>query len=126
MTAKRTFTSQNHPSSYRKSGYKLVTGEVPDITLYTTIGWYNWVYYRDNITKEELDSKSERKTEFTVNMYPWMPISKEKTIPVAADWIVTMVTPVDKIYQMYEEDILKNGQESNQSNSAADGSETDQ
>jgi len=80
----------------------------------------------DNITKEELDSKSERKTEFTVNMYPWMPISKEKTIPVAADWIVTMVTPVDKIYQMYEEDILKNGQESNQSNSAADGSETDQ
>ena len=51
-------------------------------------------------------------------MYPCMPISKEKTIPVAADWIVTMVTPVDKIYQMYEEDILKNGQESNQSDRA--------
>jgi hypothetical protein len=79
----------------------------------------------DNITAEELDSKSERKTEFTVNMYPWMPISKEKTIPVAADWIVTMVTPVDKIYQMYEEDILKHGKESNQSDSATDGSETD-
>ena len=79
-----------------------------------------------NITDEELDSKSEKKTEFTStsqrinslwrarkNMYPWMPISKppviEPTIPVAADWIVTMVTPVDKIYQMYEEDIQRNG-----------------
>jgi len=79
----------------------------------------------DNITPEELDSKSEKKSEFSVTMYPWMPIAKEKTIPVSADWVVTMVTPVDKIYQMYEEDILKNGKD-NQSDSAANGSETDQ
>jgi len=79
----------------------------------------------DNITPEELDSKSEKKSEFSVTMYPWMPIAKEKTIPVSADWVVTMVTPVDKIYQMYEEDILKNGKD-NQSDSAANRSETDQ
>ncbi len=79
----------------------------------------------DNITDEELDSTSERKTEFTVNMYPWMPISKEPTIPVAADWIVTMVTPIDKIYQMYKEDILKNGQEINQSDRADESTDAD-
>ena len=79
----------------------------------------------DNITPEELDSKSERKSEFTVNMYPWMPISKDTTIPISVDWIVTMVTPIDKIYQMYKEDILRNGKD-NQSDAAADESETDQ
>ena len=80
----------------------------------------------DNITPEEMDPKSERKTEFSVTMYPWMPVAKEKTIPMATDWVVTMVTPIDKIYQMYEEDILKNGQESNQVDSATDESETNQ
>ena len=38
VTMKRTFTSQNRPASMGKSGYELVTGEVPDITLYATIG----------------------------------------------------------------------------------------
>ena len=79
----------------------------------------------DNIIPEELDSKSERKSEFTVNMYPWMPISKDITIPISVDWIVTMVTPIDKIYQMYKEDILRNGKD-NQSDSTTDESKTDQ
>ena len=79
----------------------------------------------DNLTTEELDSKSEKKSEFSVTMYPWMPIAKEKTIPLSTDWVVTMVTPVEKIYEMYQEDILKNGKESNQSDSTANESETD-
>jgi len=80
----------------------------------------------DNLTTEELDSKSEKKSEFSVTMYPWMPIAKEKTIPLSTDWVVTMVTPVDKIYEMYQEDILKNGKESNQSSSSAEQTDSDQ
>ena len=80
----------------------------------------------DNITPEEMDPKSERKSEFSVTMYPWMPIAKEKTIPLSTDWVVTMVTPVEKIYEMYQEDILKNGKESNQSSSSAEQTDSDQ
>ena len=80
----------------------------------------------DNLTTEELDSKSEKKSEFSVTMYPWMPIAKEKTIPLSTDWVVTMVTPVEKIYEMYQEDILKNGKESNQSSSSAEQTDSDQ
>ena len=80
----------------------------------------------DNLTTEELDSKSEKKSEFSVTMYPWMPIAKEKTIPLSTDWVVTMVTPVDKIYEMYQEDILKNGKESNQSSSSVEQTDSDQ
>jgi len=80
----------------------------------------------DNLTTEELDSKSEKKSEFSVTMYPWMPIAKEKTIPLSTDWVVTMVTPVEKIYEMYQEDILKNGKESNQSSSSSEQTDSDQ
>ena len=63
----------------------------------------------ENLTPEQLDPKKpERKSEFSVTMYPWMPIAKENTIPLATDWVVTMVTPVEKIYDMYKEDILEN------------------
>ena len=55
--------------------------------------------------------------ETSVSMIPWMPLAKEKAIPLSTDWAVTMVTPVDKIDQMYREDILKDGQENNQTDS---------
>ena len=38
VMVKRTFATQNHPFSYRKNSYELVTDEDPDITLYPAIG----------------------------------------------------------------------------------------
>ena len=39
-------------------------------------------------------------------MYPWMPLAKEKDIPLPTDWVVTIVTPIEKVEQMYKEDVL--------------------
>ena len=50
-----------------------------------------------------------------------MPLSKEETIPIAADWLITMVEPIDKLKQMYIEDIVNHGS-SNKSNSTDDDS----
>ena len=44
---------------------------------------------------------SAQKAGFSVSLFPWMPLSKEETIPVAADWIITMVEPMDKLNEMY-------------------------
>lgn len=59
---------------------------------------------------EETDPKTEKKSEFQVSMYPWIPLAREKSIPLTTDWVVTMVTPVEKIQEMYVEDVLKNGE----------------
>jgi len=64
---------------------------------------------KSNLTAEETDPKSERKSELSVTMFPWMPLAREKSIPLTAEWVVTMVTPVEKIYNMYVEDILNDG-----------------
>ena len=65
-----------------------------------------------------IPKKSESdKRETSITMYPWMPLAKEKEIPLSTDWVVTMVTPVDKVEQMYKEDVL-NGKTANQTDSS--------
>ena len=52
------------------------------------------------------DSEDESKRETAIRMYPWMPLAKEKDIPIPTDWVVTIVTPIEKVEQMYKEYVL--------------------
>ena len=72
------------------------------------------------------DSEDESKKETAIRMYPWMPLAKEKDIPLPTDWVVTIVTPIEKVEQMYKEDVLNakpfneetlNGKTTDQNNS---------
>ena len=55
-------------------------------------------------------------------MYPWMPLAKEKDIPLPTDWVVTMVTPIEKVETMYKEDVL-NGQTTDQVDNSNESTE---
>ena len=66
----------------------------------------------------------ENKKGYEVSLFPWMPLSAEDTIPVVADWVVTIVEPVEKLVQMYTEDVV-NGQ-SNQRDSIDERQDPDQ
>ena len=57
------------------------------------------------------------KRETSISMYPWMPLAKEKAIPLPTDWVVTMVTPIEKVETMYKEDVL-NGKTADQTDSS--------
>ena len=59
------------------------------------------------------------KRETSISMYPWMPLAKEKDIPLPTDWVVTMVTPIEKVETMYKEDVL-NGKTTNQTDRIAE------
>ena len=74
------------------------------------------------------DSEDESKRETAIRMYPWMPLAKEKDIPLPTDWVVTIVTPIEKVEQMYKEDVLNakpfneetlNGKTTDKTNSAS-------
>ena len=67
----------------------------------------------------ELQKGNEQKQGYSVSLFPWMPLSKEDKIPIPADWMITMVEPVEKLAQMYDEDIAKYGTD-NQSDSIDD------
>ena len=81
------------------------------------------VKIRDSQVLTEETEKTQ-KSAFQVSLYPWMPLSADKTIPVPADWVVTIVEPKDKLKEMYVEDVLNHGQETNQSASAAEQSDS--
>ena len=67
----------------------------------------------------------ETNTDVSVRMHPWMPIARETMIPVSADWVVTMVTPVEKIQEMYEKQVLNDGKENDSTTDSNEQSETD-
>ena len=70
------------------------------------------------------DTEDESKRETAIRMYPWMPLAKEKDIPLPTDWVVTMVTPIEKVETMYKEDVL-NGQTTDQVNNPNKSTEVD-
>ena len=62
-----------------------------------------------NLIKEE---GPQKQSGFQVSLFPWIPLSKDTRIPVPADWLITMVEPAYKLKEMYIEDIVKNGDQS--------------
>ena len=61
----------------------------------------------------------KKQSGFQVSLFPWIPLSAETRIPIPADWLVTMVQPAYKLKEMYVEDIVNYG---NQSDSTDDDS----
>ena len=60
----------------------------------------------------------------SVRMHPWMPFAREKMIPLSTDWVVTMVTPVESIQEMYQKQVLDDGKETDQTTDSDKQSKT--
>ena len=66
----------------------------------------------------------EEKDTYQIKFFPWCPLSKSEKIPITADWVVTIVDPIDKITQMYTKEVLEDGSESSSSDEQTDSSES--
>ena len=65
----------------------------------------------------------ETSSDVSVRMHPWMPFAREKMIPLSTDWVVTMVTPVESIQEMYQKQVLEDGKETDQTTDSDEQSE---
>jgi hypothetical protein len=72
------------------------------------------------------NTEGMQKSGFQVSLYPWMPLSMDKVIPLTADWVVTIVTPVDNLKEIYMKDVINFGNENDQSNSTDEQLDSDQ
>ena len=73
-------------------------------------------------TEFEDDTKPDNKTAIT--MYPWVPLAKDKTIPLSLDWVVTMYTAQEKVEEMYTQDVVNNFKENDQTDSITGSTKT--
>ena len=62
----------------------------------------------------------DEKDTYQIKLFPWCPLTKSEKIPITADWVVTIVDPIDKITQMYNKEVLGNGSESSGSDEQTD------
>ena len=60
-----------------------------------------------------------------IRLFPWCPLTKNEKIPITADWVVTIVDPIDKVKQMYEKEVLGNGSKGSSSDEQTDSSKSD-
>ena len=68
---------------------------------------------------------NNRKAGFEVALFPWIPLTKDTTIPVPADWLITMVEPIDKLKEMYIEDIVEYGKDNQSDSTDNDSADSD-
>jgi hypothetical protein len=80
---------------------------------------------RDPNLLQEESTEEQKKASFQVSLYPWMPLSADKVIPVPADWVVTIVEPIAKLTEMYIEDVINYGKD-NQSDSTGKSTDSNQ
>ena len=66
----------------------------------------------------------DEKDTYQLKLFPWCPLTKNEKIPITADWVVTIVDPIDKIKQMYTKEVLGDGSESSSSDEQTDSSES--
>ena len=62
-----------------------------------------------------------KKAGYEVSLFPWMPLAAEETIPVVADWVITMVEPVIKLKEMYVKDVVNYGKDGAGEDNQTDG-----
>jgi hypothetical protein len=77
------------------------------------------------IIVETDDMPAQNKIE--IKLSPWIPLSKSAKVPVPPDWVVTIVDPIDKVKEMYENQVLETEKnETNQDISIDQQSDSDQ
>ena len=59
----------------------------------------------------DLDMDPENEDNFRVRMVPWIPLSKDMNVPIPADYVVTMLTPISKVSDLYDRDIVNASEE---------------
>ena len=42
-------------------------------------------------------------SKINIVFYPWVPLSAEKRVPCSADWVITMVEPIENLKKLYQE-----------------------
>jgi len=55
--------------------------------------------------------EEDRESPFRIQMMPWIPLSDDEKIPVAADWVITIVEPIEKVKELYLKKVSKSSEE---------------
>ena len=67
------------------------------------------VLSEENGVESEHGTTKEISSKVGITFYPWVPLAAEKKIPCSADWVITMVEPMQNLKKLYQEKINGRG-----------------
>ena len=73
----------------------------------TVVGYYFTNPCRAILTTSEDEYESDDENEgaetppISIKLLPWLPLANEDTIPVVADWVISIVEPQPKLKELY-------------------------
>jgi len=71
------------------------------------VGYYLKYPCKVRLIADIYEQKGSTRLPSKIQLLPYMPLSKEKMIPVVADWVVTITEPVDQLLNMYTDGVNK-------------------
>ncbi len=87
-----------------KSGEDLI-GDIDEMVIENKpVGYFLTRPCIVNVLETENDPKN--RNGYRVELFSWIPLSKEDKIPIPIDWVVTITNPVDTLMEMYKKDIF--------------------
>ena len=63
------------------------------------------VLSEENGIESEHGTTKEISSKVGITFYPWAPLAAEKKIPCSADWVITIVEPMQNLKKLYQEKI---------------------
>ena len=100
---------------------EMIVGEGDDARV---VGYFLTKPCGVSLNSKNIQIDDEKDT-YQLKLFPWCPLTKQEKIPISADWVVTIVDPIDKITEMYTKEVLGDGSESSSSDQQADSSKSD-
>jgi hypothetical protein len=87
-----------------KSGEDVVADVQEMVVEEKVVGYYLKYPCRTKLVSD-LSQADGTKVPSKIQLQPWMPLSKDKVIPVVSDWVVTITEPVNQLKKMYEDGV---------------------
>lgn len=96
-----------------KSGEDVVADVQEMVVEEKVVGYYLKYPCRVNLVSDLTETEGSSRVPSKIQLLPWMPLSKEKMIPVVSDWVVTITEPIEQLSKMYADGVEKYEQPKN-------------
>jgi len=88
-----------------KSGEEVISDVKEMVVDEKTVGYILHYPARARIISDNGFKDGLTNSPHKLQIMPWMPMSKDKQIPIVADWVISITEPVDQLVEMYKRGI---------------------
>ena len=88
-----------------KSGEDIISDMTEMVVQDQVVGYFLKYPCNVKLIGQDTSGSGPKREPFKMRLTPWMPLSKDQTISVVADWVISIMEPIDDLKESYERGI---------------------